>query len=113
MNRQCNPSYIYHIGLSLSSTFLLPHPFIFFQWPTSKLARVLVLHYLGEAAGSAVFASRCEVPELDVQQLHQLGHGPHCGGHIARTQETLGLLCQLPGHDRCRLPRTELGAKQG
>ena len=68
--------------------------------------------YLGEAAGCAVLAPGGEVPELYVQQLHQLGHGPHGGWHVARTQKTFGLLCQLSGHDCCCLARTELSAKQ-
>lgn len=49
---------------------------------------------------------------MDIQQFDQLGHGPHCGCHIARTEKPFGLLCQLPGYDRCRLTRAKLGAKR-
>lgn len=64
--------------------------------------------YLGEAAGGAVLAPRCEVPQLGVQQLYQLGHGSNRGRHVTGTQEAFGLLRQLLGHDRRRLPRAEL-----
>lgn len=70
------------------------------------------VQYLGEAASGAVFAPGGEVPELDVQQFHQLCHRPHRGWHVARTQGPFGLLRQLPGDNRCRFTRPELDSKQ-
>lgn len=83
-------------------SYLLPQSFV----PTHLQQRVL--RYLGEAAGGAVLAPRREVPQLGVQQLHQLGHGSNRGRHVTGTQEAFGLVRQLLGHDRRRLPRPEL-----
>lgn len=69
--------------------------------------------YLGEAPSGTVLAPGGEVPELDVQQFNQLGHGPHRGWHVARTQEAFGLLSQLPGYNGRRLTWAELWAKRG
>lgn len=129
-------SYFYLERVPLYVPFSLPHPFLLILCHLSVpcilphasackkiiyLTQSLTIHwtkgpwlqYLGEAAGSAVLAPGGEVPELDVQKFDQLGHGPHCGWHIARSQKPFGLLCQLPGHNCCCLAWTELGAKQG
>lgn len=71
-------------------------------------SQVFLAAYLGETAGSAVLAPRGQIPELDIEQFNQLGHGLHCGRHVARPQEPLGLLRELSGHYGCRLARTEL-----
>lgn len=79
---------------------------------THRLPSWLQRPYLGEASGGAVLPPGGEVPELDVQQLHQLGHGPDRGRHVAGPQDPFGLLRELPGHDCRRLARAELGAKR-
>lgn len=69
--------------------------------------------YLGEAACGRVLAPRCEVPQLDVQQLHQLGHGPHRGGDVTGPEDPFGLLCQLLSHHRSRLAGAHLREGEG
>lgn len=55
--------------------------------------------HLVEAPRCAVFAAWREVPQLDVQQVHQLDHGLHRVGDVPRLKIALGLLRQLPGDD--------------
>lgn len=117
----CSP-FLFLINLSLNFLSVTSHPspcqylqrksFISLNH-SLHIGLSLRLQYLGEAAGGAVLAPGGEVPELDVQQLDQLGHGPHCGWHITRTQKPFGLLCQLLGHNCRCLARTELRGKQG
>lgn len=57
--------------------------------------------HLVEAARCAVFAAWREVPQLHVQEVHQLDHGLHRVADVPRLQITLGLLGQLAGND-CR-----------
>lgn len=104
------PSCIHHSHYS----FISPLPFFRSIDRTTHLYQ-LALRYLREAAGGAVLAPRCEVPQLGVQQLDQLGHGSNRGWHVTGTQEAFGLLRQLLGHDRRRLPRPELreGGREG
>ena len=69
--------------------------------------------YLVEAARGAVLAARCEVPQLHVQQLHQLHHGADSGGNVPRPKVALGLLRQLASDGRCRLASFDLGGGGG
>lgn len=55
--------------------------------------------YLIEAPCCAIFAAWCEVPQLDVEQIHQLNHGLNCVGDVSCLEITLSLLRQLPGND--------------
>lgn len=59
--------------------------------------------HLVEAPCSAVFAARGQVPQLHVQEVHQLDHGLHRVRDVARLEVSLGLLRQLPGDDGGRL----------
>lgn len=59
--------------------------------------------YLVEAPRCAIFAARCEVPQLHVEQVHQLNHGLHCVGDVACLKIRLGLLGQFSGNDSGRL----------
>lgn len=56
--------------------------------------------HLVEAPGGAVLAAWREVPQLHVQELHQLHHGLHRVADVPRLQVPLGLLGQLAGNDR-------------
>jgi len=69
--------------------------------------------YLVEAAGGAVLAAGRQVAQLHVQQVHQLDHGAHRGGDVARLQAALGLLRQLAGDGRRRLPGFDLNGRAG
>lgn len=59
--------------------------------------------HLVEAPCGAVFAARGEVPQLHVQEVHQLDHGLHRVCDVSSLEVTLGLLRQLPGDDGRRL----------
>lgn len=61
------------------------------------------LQYLVEAPRRAVLAAWRQVPQLHVQQIHQLHHGSHRVGYVPRLKVGLGLLGQLPGDDGRRL----------
>ena len=41
-----------------------------------------VSHYLVQASGCAIFAARREVPQLHVEEIHQLNHGLNCVGDV-------------------------------
>lgn len=59
--------------------------------------------HLVEAPCGAVFAARREVPQLHVQEVHQLNHGLDRVRDVSSLEVTLGLLRQLPGDDGRRL----------
>lgn len=67
-----------------------------------------LLRYLIEAPCRAVFATWCEVPQLHVQEIHQLDHCFHCIGDVPRLKITLRLLCQLSGNYCSRLSSFKL-----
>lgn len=64
----------------------------------------LFLIYLVEASSCAVFAAWSQIPQLHVQEIHQLNHGLHSVGDVSTLKITLSLLRQLSGNDCCSLP---------
>lgn len=74
---------------------------------TSHLSGSDVTH-LVEASRCAVFAAWRQVPQLDVQEVHQLDHGLHRVADVSRLQITFGLLGQLAGNDCCSLSSFQL-----
>lgn len=76
-------------------------------WAGPRPAAAAASH-LVEAACGAVLAPRGEVPQLHVQEVHQLHHGLHRVRDVSGLEVTLGLLRQLPGDDGRRLSGFDL-----
>lgn len=64
------------------------------SWATdaAAVAAAAASSHLVEAACGAVFAARREVPQLHVQEVHQLDHGLHRVADVSGLEVTLGLL---------------------
>lgn len=59
------------------------------DFSTASVKRLL---YLVETPSGTVFASRGEVAQLDVQQVHQLAQSSHRVRDVSRVDAALGLL---------------------